>query len=253
MKRPAIIDSTDKVTICCYAMLIPPHKEEDFDRNDETEVLFARAMDLISDGQAIEGKKYLEQSYQMGNLRAGRTLSYGYASGWFGERDYKTQLAILWNMVKKGHPGAMSDIGYAYHKGDGLRKSMRWALYWYEKSANASCPEAMSNLAHIYLFGYEKYRNIKKGVYHAFMAADLGSEMAMNALGLCYKYGIGLSINYTNAFKWFSNAVENGAGAPAEHNLALCYRKGIGTPINKDKAKELEDLAAVHGYPQKEE
>ena len=56
-----------------------------------------------------------------------------------------------------------------------------------------------------------------------------------------------LALCYEDAFKWFSKAVENGAGACAEHNLARCYRHGKGTPVDKEKAKELEALAVEHG------
>lgn len=251
MKKPAIIDPTIQVRICSYSMLTPPHKVEEFDQNKEAEVLYARAMDLISDGKPLEGKKYLEEAYELGYYKAGKALSYGLSTGWFGERDYKASLIILWNLVERGYPGAMNDIGFAYQHGLGLRKSLRWAIYWYGKSAKKGCPDAMGNLADIYLFSNDKYQNIERGLLYAFMGADLGNEMAMNELGLCYEDGIGVPIDYENAFKWFSKAVENNAGACAEHNLARCYRRGRGTPVDKEKAKELEALAAGHGYPQK--
>ena len=251
MKKPATIDSTIDVKIYSHAMLIPPHKEEDFDKDDETEVLYAKAMDLVSDGKPMEGKKYLEEAYHLGNCKAGKTLSYGYSAGWFGPRDYKAQLTILWNLVEKGHPGAMNDIGFAYLHGNGLRKSLRWAVHWFEKSAQGGCADAMANLADLYIFSNDKYRNVERGLLYAFIGADQDEEMAMNVLGLCYEDGIGVPRDSKNAFKWFSRAVENGAGACAEHNLARCYRRGIGTKVDKQKAEELEGLAVEHGYPSK--
>lgn len=249
MKIPAIIDPTIEVRIHSHAMLTPPHKVEEFNPEKKTEVLYAQAMDLISDGKPLEGKKSLEEAYDLGSYKAGKTLSYGLSVGWFGERDQKTSLIILWNLVERGYPGAMNDIGFAYMHGSGLRKSMRWAIYWFEKSAQRGCPDAMGNLADIYLFSNGKYQNIERGLLYAFMGADLDNEMAMNELGLCYEDGIGMPIDYVNAFKWFSKAVENGAGACAEHNLARCYRRGSGTSVDKEKAKELETLAVEHGYP----
>lgn len=248
MKKPAIIDPKIEVNIYSHAMLTPPHKEDDFNPEIETEVLYAQAMDLISDGKPLEGKKYLEEAYDLGSFKAGKTLAYGLSAGWFGERDYKAHLNILWNLVEKGYSSAMSDIGFAYMYGLGLRKSMRWAIYWLEKSAQRGCPAAMGNLADIYLLSNDKYQNIERGLLYAFMGADLDNEMAMNYLGLCYEDGIGVPINYENAFKWYSKAVENNAGACAEHNLARCYRRGRGTPVDKEKAKELEALAAEHGF-----
>lgn len=251
MKKPAIIEPTIEVRIYSHAMMTSPHKVEEFNPNKETEVLYARAMELISDGKPLEGKKFLEEAYDLGSFKAGKALSYGLSVGWFGERDNKSSLIILWNLVERGYPGAMNDIGFAYMHGLGLRKSMRWAIYWFEKSAQGGCPDAMGNLADIYLFSNDKYQNIERGLLYAFMGADLDNEMAMNELGLCYEDGIGMPIDYENAFKWFSKAVENNAGACAEHNLARCYRRGRGTPVNKEKAKELEALAVEHGLTPK--
>ncbi len=53
MKKPAIIDPTIEVRIYSHAMLIPPHKVEEFEQEEETEVLYARAMELISDGKPL--------------------------------------------------------------------------------------------------------------------------------------------------------------------------------------------------------
>ena len=77
MKKPAIIDPTIEVRIYSHAMLIPPHKVEEFEQEEETEVLYARAMELISDGKPLEGREYLEEACDLGSFKAGKTLSYG--------------------------------------------------------------------------------------------------------------------------------------------------------------------------------
>lgn len=68
MKKPAIIDPTIEVRIYSRAMLIPPHKMEEFEQEEETEVLYARAMELISDGKPLEGREYLEEAYDLGSF-----------------------------------------------------------------------------------------------------------------------------------------------------------------------------------------
>lgn len=193
-------------------------------------------------------KKYLWAAYSEGNWRAGNTLASGYSWGWFGERDYATHLFILQDLVKQGSPGAMNNIGFAYQHGLGLHKSLRWAVYWYEKAVRMGNTDAMCNLADIYLFQEGKYHNVDRGVLMALMGADLGDEMAMNELGLCYEHGYGVPLCEEKAFEWIKKAVENGAGACAEHNLARFYRKGIGTKIDEAKAEEWDRIAAEHGY-----
>lgn len=58
MKKPAIIDPTIEVRIYSHAMMTSPHKVEEFNPNKETEVLYARAMELISDGKPWKGKSF---------------------------------------------------------------------------------------------------------------------------------------------------------------------------------------------------
>lgn len=91
MKKPAIIEPTIEVRIYSHAMMTSPHKVEEFNPNKETEVLYARAMELIPDGKPLEGKKFLEEAYDLGGFKAGKALSYGLSVGWFGERDNKVK------------------------------------------------------------------------------------------------------------------------------------------------------------------
>ena len=85
MRKPAIIDPTVEVRIYSHSMQIQPHIVEEFDQDKETEILYAHAMELISDGKPLEGKEYLEEAYDLGSFKAGKTLSYGLSAGWFGE------------------------------------------------------------------------------------------------------------------------------------------------------------------------
>ena len=130
-----------------HAMLTPAQKVEDFNPDRPAEVMYAKAMDLITEGRALEGKNYLEDAFEMGSWRAGNALAYGLSVGWFGERDYPSHLTVLWNLVEQGSSGAMNNIGFAYDQGLGLRKSLRWAVYWYEKAAKRGNVDAMGNLA----------------------------------------------------------------------------------------------------------
>ncbi len=248
MNKPAIIDQEIEFTVFSHSVLIPPHEVEDYDANDPSEVTYAKAMDLISEGKALEGKLYLDEAYKMGNWRAGNALAHGLSVGWFGERDNEAHLVILRDLVKQGSRDAMNNLAFAYDHGFGLRKSLRWAIYWYEKAAERGGLDAMSNLADLYLFRESKYSNVDRGVLMAFKGADLGSETAMNALGLCYENGYGVPLSNRKAFEWMTKAVENGAGAPSEHDLARFYRKGIGTEVDKAKAEEWDQIAAEHGY-----
>lgn len=66
-------------------------------------------------------------------------------------------------------------------------------------------------------------------------AANAGHGFAQNLLGVCYEYGNGVTIDYREAFKWYTLS-SNQAIAWGEYHLAACLvegRKGI----KKDEKK----------------
>lgn len=215
IKPPGIIDNTIELPSRCYAIRMMPHEVDIADIHDKWDQAYSDAMKLIVDGNVDEGKEILEELYRRKYNRAGHTLSYGYGAGWFGEPDPKKYLSLVYALVLKGYSDAFSDYGFCYDCGIGVKKSMRWALYWYRK------------------------------------AADYDDE-AQNILGLCYEEGIGVLKDYEKAYYWFSLAAKNGAGACAEHNLSRCFRLGRGISEDKEMANKYEELAVKHGFHKKE-
>lgn len=216
IKPPGIIDNTIELPGRCYAIRMTPHEVDIADIHDKWDQAYADAMKLIVDGNVDEGKEILEELYRRKYNRAGHTLSYGYGAGWFGEPDPKKYLSLVYALVLKGYSAAFSDYGFCYDCGIGVKKSMRWALYWYRK------------------------------------AADYDDEEAQNILGLCYEEGIGVLKDYEKAYYWFSLTVKNGAGACAEHNLARCFWLGRGISEDKEMANKYEALAVKHGFHKKD-
>lgn len=215
IKHPGIIDNTIELPSRCYAIRMMPHEVDIADIHDKWDQAYSDAMKLIVDGNVDEGKEILEELYRRKYNRAGHTLSYGYGAGWFGEPDPKKYLSLVYALVLKGYSDAFSDYGFCYDCGIGVKKSMRWALYWYRK------------------------------------AADYDDE-AQYILGLCYEEGIGVLKDYEKAYYWFSLAAKNGAGACAEHNLARCFRLGRGISEDKEMANKYEELAVKHEFHKKE-
>lgn len=216
IKPPGIIDNTIELPGRCYAIRMMPHEVDIADIHDKWDQAYADAMKLIVDGNVDEGKEILEELYRRKYNRAGHTLSYGYGAGWFGEPDPKKYLSLVYALVLKGDSAAFSDYGFCYDCGIGVKKSMRWALYWYRK------------------------------------AADYDEEEAQNILGLCYEESLGVLKDYEKAYYWFQLSVKNGAGACAEHNLARCFRLGRGISEDKEMANKYEALAVKHGFHKKD-
>ena len=256
--KPAIVDQTIKrkpnsdFTGSISCMITLPHEELNYDYSDEADCIYAESFYYLMDGHIQDGKRMLEESYKMGNLHAGNALAYGYSVEWFGERNYSEHLKLLRKLVRKRFAPAMSQYAFAYENGIGVKRNKRLALFWYEKAIEGGSATALANMANYYLFEEEGRPNLKKGVEYVMKAADMGNEQAMNDLGLAYDLGLVTGeVDGDNAFKWYNLAIENAAGANAEHNLARCYEKGIGTKIDLEKSEEFERLAIKHGYKPK--
>lgn len=215
IKPPGIIDNTIELPGRCYAIRMMPHEVDIADIHDKWDQAYADEMKLIVDGNEDKGKEILEELYLKKYNRAGHTLSYGYGAGWFGEPDPKKYLSLVYALVLKGYSAAFSDYGFCYDCGIVVKKSMRWALYWYRK------------------------------------AADYDEE-AQNILGVCYEEGLGVLKDYEKAYYWFQLAVKNGAGACAELNLARCFRLGREISEDKEMANKYEALAVKHGFHKKD-
>jgi TPR repeat protein len=73
-------------------------------------------------------------------------------------------------------------------------------------------------------------------------AAESGSVVAQSMLGLCYLYGHGVEVDYKEALRLLSIAMDKGASR-AIVNLAHMYAEGLGVP--KDLPKAIRFYEAV--------
>ena len=251
-RQPAIVDDDILSDGYLISMITLPKQEPIIENGTKADDLYSKAMNYLAEGNTGRGLHYLKQAYKLGDWTAGNTLAYGYSAGWFGFRNYKAFITIVKELAKKGHPGAMVNYAFAYQWGIGVKKSARWSRHWLLKAVDAGSMIAKSNLGIEYLFGKPSQRDEEEGARLCFEAAVHGQEIAMDAMGMCYEDGIVVTKNLKKAFKWYSLAVENGAGAMAEKNLARCYRKGIGIEVDMNKARKLMKAALEHGYQPKD-
>lgn len=248
MKEDTFFDVFTGIYVPLYEMSMPNYDFWHIGEKDPTKLLYEDAYKNLSKGNIQKGKEQLELSYKQGIPAAGHILSYGYAAGWFGQKDYDVQIKILRELIKSNIYVAMYDLALAYETGKGVKKNTRLAIFWYKKASEGRCDLALTNLAKIYLFGPTKYRNIVKGLVYAFRAADACQEYAHNILGLCYEQGIGVIKDPNKAFVHYKDAIWHYDNGEARANLARCYRHGIGTDIDLLEAEELERQVAERRY-----
>lgn len=55
-------------------------------------------------------------------------------------------------------PVAMNNIGGCYHNGNGVKKDLKKALYWYQRAADRGFNEALRHIGMIYGTGGESVK-----------------------------------------------------------------------------------------------
>jgi uncharacterized protein len=78
--------------------------------------------------------------------------------------------------------------------------------------------------------------------------AGTGSAKDINAVGMCYFLGQGITADDAAALTWFRKAAENGY-AKAWYNLGMMYKYGKGTDVDYAKAYECYSRAADANDP----
>ena len=194
-----------------FSLRFAPKPEDKYVPKNYDEECICTGLRLLSEGKTEEGLRYLLIAWADEDLWAGELLSYGYAANWFGENDYPKALQILYKMVDRGYPMAMNNLGTMYMEGCGVRRSDRWAKYWFEKAVAREFVFAMVNLANMLTLGPKKYRDCSRAVELLKMAMAKGAgPVAAYNLGRCYYFGRGVDKNLETAQELFKETEEGG-------------------------------------------
>lgn len=110
---------------------------------------------------------------------------------------------------------------------------------------------ATINLATLFSNRLKQYDNQVYELYYSVFKKssfiNFSYVMALNGLGLCYKYGMGTDQNEFQAFRWFQQAANLGSKA-AWFNLFLCYREGYGVKSNDEKAYHILSQLSMNPF-----
>ena len=150
--------------------------------------------------------------------------------------DEDSENAIIWykKAAEMGDNQALYNIGIEY---ENMGAEPNEVICWFEKAIAAGYTEAEVTVAFRCLRG-ETYNKDENKAFKLFSKhAELGDDMAIYGLGLCYQMGAGVSKDDKKAFECFEKA-NNFCSKPM---LAKCYLEGIG--VEKDEEKGFEILA----------
>ncbi len=121
-------------------------------------------------------------------------------------------------------------------------------------AANSGVPDAMCDLAMMYLQGVGIPQDVVTAKEWLKQAAKAGSPTAQNNLGLLYAFGSsllpdsGLKVNAEKAYRWFRQAAEAGE-AGAQFNLGITYLEGKHIQQDNKRAVKWLKRSADQQYP----
>ena len=117
----------------------------------------------------------------------------------------------IWkDLARAGHADAQASLAWTYQTGNGAKKNLKSAFYWYTQAAQQN---------------------------HA---------IAQNNLGVLYEKGWGTSRDMTNAAKWYRESAEWGYSY-GQYNLGQALLRGRGVKRNRNEGIYWTELAALQG------
>ena len=128
-----------------------------------------------------------------------------------------------------------------------------------ENSANTSCPapvphtrattQSVDDLLRAgmkFYLGTEVPCDYAEAKKHFNAAADMGSAMAQDMMGVIFDNGFGVAQDFQEALRWFRLSAKQGY-APAEFCIGVMYRDGRGVPKDYTEASAWIRRAAEKG------
>lgn len=215
----------------------------------------------------LEAIKWYQKAAALDNATAQWDLGWCYTHGYGVKKDSVKAFNCFFKSATLGNSFAMNKIGWCYMLGEGVNINKKEGFDWFLKGAILDNKYAMYATAYSYIFGegvaqdsiqgikwLEKSANkgyisaLKKLGYiyrnrgdslKAFVcfnkAASQNDAEAINELGLCYIWGVGVKADTIKANHYWEKAANLGE-RDAMYNLALSYENGWGVEKNQAKA-----------------
>ena len=166
----------------------------------------------------------------------------------YNSGSHKSAMAFWEKGKESGDSQAILALGtHIYSSGAGIGAPDKVkALELYREAATLGNAEAMSEIAHCYLFGIGVNKNETLGLEWEIKAAQAGYASAAMSVGDIYAEGVIVKKDLKKAFEWHLK------GAMGGHELSQLYvgealLKGRGVAKNPESAKEWLAKAAAQG------
>jgi uncharacterized protein len=119
------------------------------------------------------GERWMLRAAEQGDTEAQFWLGVAYDQNWFGTIDHQESLKWYKRAAEGGDPDAQVELGQEYEDGEGVEQNYKLAAEWFRRAAE-----------HVPDLG--------------------GAGQGRNRLGLLYMAGLGVPLDYAQAYFWFS-------------------------------------------------
>ena len=230
-----------------------------------------------------EAREITEKAAKKRDIDAIFSIGHNYHGGWGYKKNYSKAYKLFKKAASRGHPRAQYYLGLYYRYGYHVRKNLNKAIEWYTKSAHQEYFDALFALGYLYgtkaLENHEKQaayymkcveqdpensgvlnnlgvmhqngehfpKNINKALEYYKKAANAGSKLAAENIGVIYYYGTqGIEIDYKKAMKYLQQGAEDDRIKSLKH-LAYIHEKGLVFEQSYEDSAYYYRLAALEG------
>lgn len=151
----------------------------------------------------LEASVWLNKTVLLGNIKA----MYELGNVYFELDDEANAFAMYKEAAELGHPDAMNNLADMYLNGEGTARNEQLALKWFTKAAEHDVVEAMYTLGIMYEQGIGTEVNEKTALMFYEKAANLGDAEAQYRMGMIYFEGeLGQASHIEQAIHYFKLA-----------------------------------------------
>ncbi len=256
-------------TVACIMLGIALHQGL-FDQESDHEAAFpwllraseygdAHAQDLLGDYYAEHEEferaiKWYTKASGQGNINSQCSLGNIYLK----TENYCTGISLLKRAADQNHSVAQYNLGVVYETGLGVvAADAQKSFNYYLMSAKNGDPDAQYEVGKRYYYGWAPVEeNNSEAFAWISKSADQHNKKAFFILGECYEKGFGTAVNLYSAFRYYSEASEQG-DMDAKAKLALWYYSGKEPVVSTDydqayklSKAALEEVSGIAAYIQ---
>lgn len=182
-------------------------------------------------------------------------MGYLYLKGLGVKKDIKHAVSILSDYLSHQGPSLEAFCyyqGYFAHYGIETAIDYDRAQNYYRgcKKGDKFFGKAMNQLGLIQQIKSKTAEDFATANIFFKIAAEDDCHDAFNSLGDVYKYGLGVEVDYEEAFKWYKKAAKESMDNNGHFNLAVMYSEGKGTRVDHKLALQWFQIAQTYGNEQ---